>query len=163
MLSRVFGLVNNFTFNEQGIMLKNVPQELNGNLYIFSRNFATEQIYPLSFENVYLRTINGNLMSDFFKNVAQKNNPITIDTPIVFEKKVTTNNFISSSLFKGVDIEEITSKLKLNSAKSMFTNKLQYLHQISSKIVAQLRSIEPLCLCVILFHISFRVFFLSRK
>lgn len=68
----VLGLVNNMTFNSQNILLKSVPQKLNGALTIGDDNFGPNSIKSLTFNNLIVNSINDQNVSEFFTNVIQR-------------------------------------------------------------------------------------------
>lgn len=67
--ANVLGRVNNMTFDSRSILLKSVPQTLNGALIIGDDNFGPNSMTSLTFNNLIANSINDQNVSEFFSNI----------------------------------------------------------------------------------------------
>lgn len=67
--ANVLGRVNNMTFDSRSILLKSVPQTLNGALIIGDDNFGPNSMTSLTFNNLIANSINDRNVSEFFSNI----------------------------------------------------------------------------------------------
>lgn len=97
----VLGLVNNMTFNSQNILLKSVPQKLNGALIIGDDNFGPNSMTSLTFDNLIVNSINDQNVSEFFTNVILRDeNGIDVGelyTDLEFKEHLDIDNLIVTS------------------------------------------------------------------
>uniref|UniRef100_A0A182T105 Uncharacterized protein n=1 Tax=Anopheles maculatus TaxID=74869 RepID=A0A182T105_9DIPT len=79
----VLGTVNGMQFDVEHLLLKSLPQNVNGTLRLVTKFPKENIIFPLVFESLNATAINGKNVEQFMKNVAQiSQNPLVINIPV---------------------------------------------------------------------------------
>lgn len=107
------GLVNNITINSQTVLLKKTPQTLKGPLIIGNRS-RTDSINSLTFDNLYVNTINDKNLTDFFQNlVLQHGRNIELGeifSNLEFVDQVNFDNLKILGQLNGINVNAIMSQ-----------------------------------------------------
>lgn len=138
---RVFGLVNNITFNTDSILLKDRMQDFHGNIYIDNQNEENNQITTLSIQNIELNTINDVEFDKFLGNLVYRDNA-EIWTNMLFENRLSVDNLrLSGGVnWNGVDAENMLFKLQVNRLATNYTDHLEQLNIVGKSLANNFKS-----------------------
>ncbi|XP_055854741.1 uncharacterized protein LOC129918300 [Episyrphus balteatus] len=96
----VLGSVNNMTFDENNLLLRNKDQVINGNVQILNKFPKEKRILSNSFEEVQTENLNGSNIDNFFKNQILEDDvklSLSLDRAITFENSVNVQRFESEA------------------------------------------------------------------
>ncbi|XP_031630094.1 uncharacterized protein LOC116345133 [Contarinia nasturtii] len=109
---QVLGQVNNMEINSQSVLLKGVPQRMNGIVTIGNRSHI-DSISSMTIENLMVNFINDKNVSEFFENLVKKdgrgNDVGEIFSNIEFINGVDFEN-INTDFLNGLNVNEVTSQ-----------------------------------------------------
>lgn len=98
------------TFNSQNILLKSVPQKLNGALTIGDENFSLSSITALTFDNLMVNSINDQNVSEFFTNIIQRGeNGTVVDelyANLEFSNRLDIDDLTVTGQFNGINVNQ---------------------------------------------------------
>ncbi|XP_053685730.1 uncharacterized protein LOC128735261 [Sabethes cyaneus] len=132
-----FGPVNNITFDEDHLLLKSIPQTIKGNLYVKTKFPEKNLIYPLTVENLEVKTINGKNFNEFVANLARTDqSPLTIKTPVTLTQPLEARSIeTGNNTIFGVHINSLAQKLEFDEEVKRYESKLRYLDQIGQSLI----------------------------
>lgn len=115
-------------------------------MYVFTKYLDANKIRPLSFENVYLRSINGHAMTEFFNNIAHVDNGsgeqicsnLTFRQPLQVSGNV--NVRLSTSQWNGINVADTVGQFQTNQLAIDYTNQLEQLRSVAVALTDQLKS-----------------------
>ncbi|XP_055631057.1 uncharacterized protein LOC129771448 [Toxorhynchites rutilus septentrionalis] len=139
------GPVNNITFNEQHLLLKSIPQTIDGDLYLRTKFPERNLIYPSSIENLEVETINGKDFNQFVENLARRDQAtLIIDTPVTLTQPLDAENIDSgdNTIF-GVNFTQLLKEVEYDDQLEEYQSKLRSLHTVGESVVENLNVKTP--------------------
>lgn len=137
----VFGLVNNITFTPENVLLKTLPQGIDGNVYISNKLLIDNRILPLAFENVQVEAINGKILDEFFQNLVHGDDSLaSINTRLQFNELLTVDYMQLYAQFNGVNLDELIKQVQVYQVVTNYSEHLEHMSVIGGGIVEQLKS-----------------------
>lgn len=129
----VLGTVNNQTFNSDTILRKSAEQTILGSLYIRSR---PDQIESLTFQTIYLNSINSYNFAEFY-------NSLVLKDPYNLELHVSSNlRFVQPLLVNNLNVSIINDRnfslLANNEIHHLTRNRARKLNRIRDEIIVSL-------------------------
>lgn len=141
----VQGLVNNISFDREHLLLKSIPQTIDGDLYLRTKFPNENIIYPSSIEKLEVETINGNHFNTFMANMVRTDQTeLVINNPVTFMQTVEAENVDTgdSSIF-GVNINQLLQEVEYGDQLSKHESKLRSLHIVGQSLVETLNAKTP--------------------
>ncbi|RZC40837.1 uncharacterized protein BDFB_005868, partial [Asbolus verrucosus] len=132
---QLIGTLNDQKFDEDNIMLKNMPQVITGNKTIF-----TDILDPVSFKAIKLKGLLNEIdISDLINNQAYKNEDNSFKTGLNLYNDITTNNLIVRKLYQGINITELITNVTnlgaLNNLLEQYKKLLVISHKLGASIM----------------------------
>ncbi|XP_055917893.1 uncharacterized protein LOC129950099 [Eupeodes corollae] len=119
----VFGTVNNMTFDEENLLLRDKDQVINGNVKIVTKFPKEKLILSNSIEELQADSINGININEFFKNQIMEDDikmPVNLESSIVFENSVSAEHFESEEELRDSKVKSFDYNLMNNKTVKAF-------------------------------------------
>lgn len=137
----MLGLVNNLTFTPENVLLKSIPQNINGNVYISNKSLKELRILPLSFVKAKFESINGKMLIDFYGNIVYKNDPLSsIGTRLEFNELLTVDYMQFYADYNGFKLNNLIDQFHLYQVVTNYSKHLEYVNVVGNAIVEELKS-----------------------
>ncbi|XP_055589316.1 uncharacterized protein LOC129741603 isoform X2 [Uranotaenia lowii] len=139
------GLVNNITFNRDTLLLKSVPQIIEGDLYVNMKIPEQNLVYPASIESLQVDTINGKNFSEFVQNLALRDRgTLKIHTPVSFRQPLETQNLdLGNNSMYGVNINQLLQEVEYGDQLMQYESKLRNLNVVGQSLVETFNTVTP--------------------
>ncbi|KAM7342370.1 closca [Cochliomyia hominivorax] len=146
----VMGKLNNITFNEQNLLLQNLPQQIKGHLKIISYLPQEKRFLTNNIENLYTDYINHQYMPTFMENLVPATTSTQIKSHLIFkhvfkvEKYEGPEGFLTQNQWSKRDITKEINVNRANIEKSdemfnEFKRVKDYLKNVSKTHVYKLQ------------------------
>lgn len=140
-----YGPVNNVTFDSQHLLLKSIPQTLEGSLYLKTKFPEYNLIYPSSIETLEVSTINDKDFNRFMDNlVRDENGTVTLGIPVTLVQNLKAKIVeTGESKIFGVNINQLLQEVEYGDQLSQYESKLRSLHMVGQSLVETFNTKTP--------------------
>lgn len=143
----VLGTVNGQQFNPSTILLKSESQTIRGNVFIEPNPFNTNQILPITFENVQLEYFNGIHFSTFIRNLVQRSDrglvEVLLSSNVRFLQPLTIGRLrIDGQLYR-MNASSLPSTMVVDSEIQHYRTKLDEMEAVRVELEDRLASATP--------------------
>uniref|UniRef100_A0A182PP15 Uncharacterized protein n=1 Tax=Anopheles epiroticus TaxID=199890 RepID=A0A182PP15_9DIPT len=132
----VLGTVNGMRFDTKHLMLKSLPQHVNGTLRLITKFPKENKIYPLVFESLQVDAINGKDVEKFMKNVALVDkNPLTVNIPVTFAQALEADETVfEGDMMFGVNVTELLQRTSYRKDIGELASQVRSLNSVNDKL-----------------------------
>uniref|UniRef100_A0A182N2V7 VWFD domain-containing protein n=1 Tax=Anopheles dirus TaxID=7168 RepID=A0A182N2V7_9DIPT len=141
----VLGTVNGLHFDAEHLMLKSIPQTVNGTLRIVTKFPKENKIFPLVFESLHAHAINGKDVEKFLKNVALvEQNPLTVNIPVTFAGPLEADETLfESDMVFGVNVTQLLQRTAYTSGVKELASQVRSLNSVNDKLAENVFENSP--------------------
>ncbi|XP_053679007.1 uncharacterized protein LOC128729376 [Anopheles nili] len=140
------GTVNGMRFDADNLMLKSVPQNVNGTLRLVTKFPNENKIFPLVFESLHAKTINGKDVDKFLNNVAlNSQNPLIINSPVTFIDLIETDDsLLEGDEIFGVNVTQLLQSTSYHNDVDALASQVRSLESVNDKLAENVFENSPI-------------------
>lgn len=141
----VLGTVNGMQFDAEHLMLKSLPQHVNGTLRLVTKFPKENKIYPLVFEALQANAINGKDVEQFLKNVALAGqNPLTVNIPVTFVQPLEADETVfEGDMVFGVNVTQLLQSTSYRKDINELASQVRSLNSVNDKLAESVFENSP--------------------
>uniref|UniRef100_A0A182Q8K7 Uncharacterized protein n=1 Tax=Anopheles farauti TaxID=69004 RepID=A0A182Q8K7_9DIPT len=141
----VLGTVNGLHFDAEHLLLKSMPQTVNGTLRIITKFPKENKIFPLVFESLHAKAINGKDVEKFLSNVALvEQNPLTVNVPVTLAGPLEADEtLVESDMIFGVNVTQLLQSTAYNSGMKELASQVRSLNSVNDKLAENVFENSP--------------------
>nr|XP_040233615.2 uncharacterized protein LOC120956299 [Anopheles coluzzii] len=141
----VLGTVNGMRFDAEHLMLKSLPQHVNGTLRLVTKFPKENKIYPLVFEALQANAINGKDVEQFLKNVALAGQtPLTVNIPVTFVQPLEADETVfEGDMVFGVNVTQLLQSTSYRKDINELASQVRSLNSVNDKLAESVFENSP--------------------
>uniref|UniRef100_A0A182Y9F7 Uncharacterized protein n=1 Tax=Anopheles stephensi TaxID=30069 RepID=A0A182Y9F7_ANOST len=141
----VLGTVNGMQFDAQHLLLKSLPQNVNGTLRLVTKFPKENIIFPLVFESLNATAINGRNVEQFMTNVALiSQNPLIVDIPVTLVQPLEAEETVleADTVF-GTNVTQLLLNTSYRKDINALASQVRSLNSVNDKLAQSVFENSP--------------------
>ncbi|KFB50075.1 AGAP011897-PA-like protein [Anopheles sinensis] len=132
----VLGTVNGVRYDVDHLLLKSVPQSVNGTMSLITKFPKENKIFPLVFESLHAQTINRKDVAKFLTNAARNDkNPLTIRNSVTFVNPLEVEEtLLEGDMLFGTNITHLILSTSYHTGVNELEAQVRSLNSVNEKL-----------------------------
>uniref|UniRef100_A0A182IQZ7 Uncharacterized protein n=1 Tax=Anopheles atroparvus TaxID=41427 RepID=A0A182IQZ7_ANOAO len=141
----VLGTVNGIRFDPDHLLLKTTPQSINGSLSLITKFPKENKIFPMVFESLHAKMINGKDVARFLTNAARRDtNPLIINNPVSFVSPMEAEETVlEGDMLFGVNITDLILSTSYQAGVNVLASQVRSLNSVNEKLTENVFENSP--------------------
>ncbi|XP_050067709.1 uncharacterized protein LOC126556488 [Anopheles maculipalpis] len=141
----VLGTVNGMQFDAEHLLLKSLPQNVNGTLRLVTKFPKENVIFPLVFESLNVTEINGKDVEQFMTNVALiSQNPLIVDIPVTLVQPLEAEETIlEGDMVFGTNVTQLLLSTSYGKNINALASQVRSLNSVNDKLAQNVFENSP--------------------
>ncbi|XP_049294198.1 uncharacterized protein LOC125769507 [Anopheles funestus] len=141
----VLGTVNGRQFDAEHLLLKSVPQNVNGTLRLVTKFPKENKIFPLVFESLSARAINEKDVEKFMNSIAViSQNPLNVNIPVtLIEPLEAEETVLEGDMVYGVNVTQLLQSTSYHKDISELASQVRSLNSVNDRLAQSVFENSP--------------------
>uniref|UniRef100_A0A182WDY6 Uncharacterized protein n=1 Tax=Anopheles minimus TaxID=112268 RepID=A0A182WDY6_9DIPT len=141
----VLGTVNGMQFDAEHLLLKSVPQNVNGTLRLVTKFPKENKIFPLVFESLNAKAINEKDVEKFMNNVALiSQNPLIVNIPVTLvEPLEAEETILEGDMVFGTNVTHLLQSTSYHEDINELASQVRSLNSVNDKLAQSVIENSP--------------------
>ncbi|XP_052901002.1 uncharacterized protein LOC128307276 [Anopheles moucheti] len=141
----VLGTVNGIQFDAEHLLLKSAQQNVNGTLRLVTKFPKENKIFPLVFESLNAKAINGKDVETFMNNIALiSQNPLNINIPVTLVEPLEADETVlEGDMMFGVNVTQLLESTSYHKDINQLASQVRSLNSVNDKLAQSVFENSP--------------------